>query len=48
VKGRVRRRRRLGRRLLRRLQPALGLDEAGPLPLPAHGSMAKGVLAVAA
>jgi putative ATP-dependent endonuclease of the OLD family len=33
--------------LLRRLQPALALDEAGPLPLPAHGSTAKGVLAVA-
>ena len=33
--------------LVRRLQPALALDEAGPLPLPAHGSTAKGVLAVA-
>jgi hypothetical protein len=33
--------------LLRRLQPALALDEAGPLPLPAHGSTATGVLAVA-
>ena len=33
--------------LLRRLQPTLDLDEAGPLPLPAHGSTAKGVLAVA-
>ena len=32
--------------LLRRLQPALALDEAGPLPLPTHGSTAKGVLAV--
>ena len=33
--------------LLRRLQPTLNLDEAGPLPLSAHGSTAKGVLAVA-
>ena len=33
--------------LLRRLQPALALDEAGPLPLPAHGSTVTGVLAVA-
>jgi hypothetical protein len=33
--------------VLRRLQPALALDDAGPLPLPAHGSTAKGVLAVA-
>jgi putative ATP-dependent endonuclease of OLD family len=33
--------------LLRQLQPTLDLDEAGPLPLPAHGSTAKGVLAVA-
>jgi hypothetical protein len=33
--------------LLRRLQPALALDEAGPLPLQAHGSTATGVLAVA-
>jgi hypothetical protein len=33
--------------LLRRVQPTLDLDEAGPLPLPAHGSTAKGVLAVA-
>lgn len=33
--------------LLRRLQPTLELDEAGPLPLYAHGSTAKGVLAVA-
>jgi putative ATP-dependent endonuclease of OLD family len=33
--------------LLRRLQPTLELDEAGPLPLSAHGSTAKGVLAVA-
>jgi putative ATP-dependent endonuclease of the OLD family len=33
--------------LLRRLQPTLALDDAGPLPLPAHGSTAKGVLAVA-
>ena len=33
--------------LLRRLQPTLDLDEAGPLPLSAHGSTAKGVLAVA-
>jgi hypothetical protein len=33
--------------LLRRIQPTLDLDEAGPLPLPAHGSTAKGVLAVA-
>ena len=33
--------------LLRRMQPTLDLDEAGPLPLPAHGSTAKGVLAVA-
>lgn len=33
--------------LLRRLQPALALDQAGPLPLSAHGSTAKGVLAVA-
>lgn len=33
--------------LLRRLQPALALDEAGPLPLLAHGSTANGVLAVA-
>jgi hypothetical protein len=33
--------------LLRRLQPTLTLDDAGPLPLPTHGSTAKGVLAVA-
>ena len=33
--------------LLRRVQPTLDLDEAGPLSLPAHGSTAKGVLAVA-
>jgi hypothetical protein len=33
--------------VLRRLQPALALDDAGPLPLAAHGSTAKGVLAVA-
>jgi len=33
--------------LLRRMQPTLDLDEAGPLPLYAHGSTAKGVLAVA-
>ena len=33
--------------LLRRMQPTLDLDDAGPLPLPAHGSTAKGVLAVA-
>ena len=33
--------------LLGRLQLALALDEAGPLPLPAHGSTATGVLAVA-
>jgi hypothetical protein len=33
--------------LLRRLQPSLALDEAGPLPLPAHGSTVTGVLAVA-
>jgi hypothetical protein len=33
--------------LLRRVQPTMDLDEAGPLPLSAHGSTAKGVLAVA-
>jgi hypothetical protein len=33
--------------LLRRLQPTLALDDAGPLPLSAHGSTTKGVLAVA-
>lgn len=33
--------------VLRRLQPSLALDEAGPLSLPAHGSTAAGVLAVA-
>jgi hypothetical protein len=33
--------------LLRRLQPSLALDGAGPLPLSAHGSTTKGVLAVA-
>lgn len=32
--------------LLRALQPALALDDAGPLPLALHGSTAAGVLAV--